>query len=44
MMEVGIYKIKYSEVYEKFQVWTPDERCIEEFENIKDAIEFAKEN
>ena len=43
-MEVGIYEIKYSEVYEKFQVLMPDGRCLEEFENIKDAIKWAKEN
>ena len=43
-MEVGIYTIKYSTVYEKFQVWTLDGRCLEEFDDIKDAIKFAKEN
>lgn len=37
------YNIIYSEVYEKFQVWNCN-RCLEEFDDINEAIRFAEEN
>ena len=43
-MERNGYEIKYSEIYERFQVWASNDRCLEEFDNIEDAIEFADQN
>lgn len=42
-MKVNGYSIKYSRLYEKFQVCI-NGRCLEEFRGIKDAIRFAEDN
>ena len=42
-MKVNGYSIKYSRLYDKFQVWM-NGRCLEEFRDIKDAIKFAEDN
>ena len=43
MKQVNNLKIKYSELYKKYQVITPDKRVLEEFQEEEDAIEWAKE-
>lgn len=42
-MKVNGYLITYSPLYDKFQVWR-QQKCLEEFRYIKDAIKFAEDN
>ena len=43
MEQINNLKIKYSKLYEKYQVITSDKRVLEEFEKEEDAIKWAKE-
>lgn len=38
------YEIKYSRVYRCFQIWQGKNRCLEEFLDIDDAIDWCKNN
>ena len=41
-MQVNNLKIKYSKLYKKLQVVTPDKRIWEEFDTQEQAVEYAK--
>ena len=42
IMQVNNLKIKYSKLYKKWQVTTPDKRILEEFGTQEQAVKWAK--
>ena len=41
--QINNLTIYWSYLYNKYQVWTPDGRCWEEFDELEDAEYFCKE-
>lgn len=41
-MQLNNLKIKYSKIYEKWQVISPDNRVLEEFDKLSGARKWAK--